>query len=205
MMVIFLLIFGYVFGSIPFAVVVSKLRGVNILEVGTHNPGAANVYREIGKKYGIIVWALDTLKGLVPMTIASFLNQPLIVISSVGALAIAGHCFSIFLKFRGGKGVATMGSVVVYLFPLLFPVGGVLYFFNQRTGRKPWIIFLSFLIFFMVAYTFYIAGIVTWHTRFFFKSHGLEVILSMFIFLLVATIANVSTIQEIKQERADNG
>lgn len=205
MIVIFLLISGYILGSIPFAVVVSKLRGVDILEVGTHNPGAANVYREVGKKYGIIVWSLDTLKALIPMIFASFLKQPLVVISGVGALAIVGHCFSIFLNFKGGKGVATMGGVVIYLFPLLFPIGAVLYFLTQRAGRRPWIIFLSFLIFFMVAYTFHIADIVTWHKQFFFRSHGLEIIISMFIFLLVATIANASTIWELKREHSPNG
>jgi glycerol-3-phosphate acyltransferase PlsY len=147
-MSIILLICGYIFGSIPFALVISKLKGVNILKVGTHNPGAANVYREVGKKYGIMVWGLDTIKGVIPMIVAGILKQPLIVVSAVGAAAIVGHCFSLFLKFKGGKGVATMGGVVLYLFPLLFPVGAVLYFWVQKMKRKPSIIFLGFLIFF---------------------------------------------------------
>ena len=91
MTVVSLLIFGYLFGSIPFAVVISRLKGINILEAGTHNPGAANVFREVGRKYGIAVWVADTLKGVVPMLAAGLFKQPLIIISCVGAAAVTGH------------------------------------------------------------------------------------------------------------------
>lgn len=196
-------ILGYLSGSISFAVIVSRLRGVNIRKVGTGNPGAANVFRQVGKPYGIAVWILDTLKGVIPMFIAHrFLQLPVLAVALTGASAIAGHCWSIFLKFKGGKGVATMGGVTLYLLPVLFPLGALLYFWVQGTGRRPVIIYLAFLIFFTSAYLSY-------RFKFLFLfSRGklltgigwLEFILSLIILFGVAILANISTIREIKKQ-----
>lgn len=198
-MILILLISGYISGSIPFAVVVSRLKGVDICKVGTGNPGAANVYREVGKRYGILVWILDTAKGILPMIIAGILKQPLIVIAATGSAAIVGHCFSLFLKLKGGKGVATMGGVTIYLFPLLFPIGAFLYFWVQRRKRKPSIIYIAFLIFFAVAFIFHYLQIITFHQRFYLQPRGFEIILSMLLLLTVAMIANISTVKEVKE------
>jgi glycerol-3-phosphate acyltransferase PlsY len=90
---------AYLLGSIPFAVLVAKFSGLgDITKMGSGNPGATNITRQGGKKMGAITLALDSAKGFIA---AYFWGVP-------GALAVViGHCFSVFLKFKGGKGVAT--------------------------------------------------------------------------------------------------
>ncbi len=198
---IFSLILGYLFGSLSFAVIISRIKGINIREVGTGNPGAANVYREVGKPYGIAVWILDTLKGVVPMIISyQFLHLPFLVVSATGALAIAGHCWSIFLRFKGGKGVATMGGVTLYLFPIIFPIGALLYFWVQKSGRKPIIIYIAFLIFFSALFIFYHTNFLSPFISYYFLPHKkwLEIILSLIILFSIAFSANIATIREVK-------
>jgi glycerol-3-phosphate acyltransferase PlsY len=111
---------GYFLGAIPFGFIVAKINGTDILQEGSGNPGATNVTRTIGKKWGVLVFALDCLKGLVPVLIVKiFYSSSAHQANSIGATLliglVLGHCYSIFLKFRGGKGVATAigGSVVL--------------------------------------------------------------------------------------------
>lgn len=123
------IVIGYLFGSIMFAHIVSKTKGVDITKVGTGNPGAANVLREVGKKQGIIVWFLDACKGAIAMLIVDkILNVPGFWIMMTGASAIIGHCFPLFYKFKGGKGLSTLGGIVFYIIPAIFPAGLALYF-----------------------------------------------------------------------------
>ena len=121
---------GYLLGSVNFAVLVAKKHGVDILKEGSGNPGATNVKRVLGKGPGNLVFALDALKGFVGAGLPTLVGY---VIASQGfALVIPGdafvhgvagfvgtllgHCFSCFLKFKGGKGVAsTIGGLLVLL------------------------------------------------------------------------------------------
>ena len=102
---------GYVVGSIPFALVIGRLYGVDILKEGSGNPGATNVRRVVGKRAGNLCFAGDFLKGLVAagwpqLSILGF-SDPL-RLAIVGLLAaVMGHSFSVFIGFRGGKGVST--------------------------------------------------------------------------------------------------
>ena len=200
--IFFSLLLGYLFGSLPFAVIISKIKKVDIRKVGTGNPGAANVYREVGKTYGISVWVLDTLKGVIPMVVSYYLfHLPFLIIAAIGALAVAGHCWSIFLKFKGGKGVATMGGITIYLFPILFPIGAVLYFWVQKTGRKPVIIYNAFLIFFVLLFFLYYINLLSpFISLFFFKEKWLEILLSIIILFSIALSCNAKTIEEVKEE-----
>ncbi len=196
------LLLGYLFGSLPFAVIISRLKGINIRAVGTRNPGAANVYREVGKPYGILVWILDTLKGVIPMIVANMVfHLPFLVVAATGSLAIAGHCWSIFLGFKGGKGVATMGGVTLYLFPVIFPIGALLYFWVQRTGRKPAIIYPAFLIFFASIFLFYQTNFLSPFIFYYFfpLKKWLEIILSLVVLFAVSFSANISTIKEVRE------
>lgn len=114
---------GYLLGSISFAVIVAKRKGVDIFKEGSGNPGATNVKRVLGSKAGNTVFALDALKGLVaagwPILLLSELR--LAVIGLIAA--IIGHSFSVFLKFRGGKGVATTMGGLLAIMPLTLLVG----------------------------------------------------------------------------------
>lgn len=118
---------GYLFGAIPFAVIIAKSCGVDIFKAGSGNPGATNVKRSCGKFAGNLCFLLDALKGFLaasfPYWIKYFgvsLNDPEILIYVGLASAIVGHSFSIFIKFKGGKGVAvTIGGL---LFVMIIPI-----------------------------------------------------------------------------------
>jgi glycerol-3-phosphate acyltransferase PlsY len=123
---------GYVLGSVSFAVLVAKRRGVDILREGSGNPGATNVKRVLGSNAGNVVFALDFLKGLVAagwpglLVALHILNAgPPVVWAGIAGLAgaIAGHSCSMFLRFRGGKGVATTIGGLAALMPFVMLAG----------------------------------------------------------------------------------
>ena len=105
--------FTYLLASIPFGYVVGKLFGKDITKEGSGNIGATNVTRTIGKKAGILVLILDLLKGFIPVYYAKYLFFDTKYIAIVAVTAVVGHCFSIFMKFKGGKGVATGFGVLI--------------------------------------------------------------------------------------------
>lgn len=116
---------AYLLGSIPFGLIVGKMKGIDVRSAGSGNIGATNVGRLLGRKFFFLVFFLDLLKSLLPMVAASILvrqspdissNQYLLWIA-VGAAAVVGHMFSLFLGFKGGKGVATSAGVVLGLYP----------------------------------------------------------------------------------------
>lgn len=121
-----LMIAAFALGSIPFGVIIAKRHGVDIRTVGSGNPGATNVYRTLGPKAGVPVFVLDALKGGIPAGIAPLIQPTKIgmldvqtIAFLVGCAAILGHCFSPFLGFKGGKGVATLAGVAIGAAPLV--------------------------------------------------------------------------------------
>ena len=129
---------GYLLGSVNFAVLVAKKHGVDILKEGSGNPGATNVKRVLGKGPGNLVFALDALKGFVgaglPYLLLRidandlFINEIFFVVCVAGFVGtLLGHCFSCFLKFKGGKGVAsTIGGLLVLL-PIPILIGAAIW------------------------------------------------------------------------------
>ncbi len=121
-----LILGAYLIGSVPFAYLVSKaVRGIDIREVGSGNVGATNVGRALGRKWGILVFALDVLKGFLPTLAALLLHgcrigEPALPLGAAltGFASVAGHNWPIFLKFKGGKGMATSCGVFLAVFPL---------------------------------------------------------------------------------------
>ena len=117
---IILFVLAYLAGSIPFGLVVGKLfYGVDVRQQGSGNVGTTNVYRVLGKKAGTVVMICDILKGYIPAAIAAALFTPWAAIF-IAAAPVVGHIYSIFLKGRGGKGIATGAGVVLALVPLAF-------------------------------------------------------------------------------------
>jgi glycerol-3-phosphate acyltransferase PlsY len=121
---------AYLLGSTPFGLIVGLCRGVDPRKAGSGNIGATNVGRLLGGRWFALVFTLDLLKGLIPMAAGGLLlrNQPpsselYLLWLLIGFAAIAGHMFSIFLRFKGGKGVATSAGVMLGLFPY-FTVAG---------------------------------------------------------------------------------
>lgn len=124
-----LLLLGYLAGSIPFGVLVTRwMRGVDVREQGSGNIGATNVARVAGRKLGILVLVLDALKGTLPVVLALRVlpDSPLAHVA-VGLAAFLGHCFPVWLKFHGGKGVATALGVLVVLVPWAALAGVAVY------------------------------------------------------------------------------
>lgn len=153
---------GYLIGSINFAILVAKPRGVDLFSVGSGNPGATNVKRTMGAIWGNTVFFLDCGKGFFSVLLAQYIFQLegidvhwIAVLSLAGA--ILGHSFSLFLKFRGGKGVATtMGGLLAFM-PLVLLVGiaiWLLLFFCTRVVALASICFAISLP--ISAYFFYV-------------------------------------------------
>ena len=128
---------GYVLGSVSFAVMIARRHGVDILKAGSGNPGATNVKRVIGKRAGNVVFVLDFFKGVVGAGwpglawALKLLPTDAVVVDWMGlaglAGAIAGHSYSMFLGFRGGKGVATTIGGLAVLMPLVIVAGVVVW------------------------------------------------------------------------------
>ncbi len=118
-MVLFFLILAYLLGSIPSGVIVSKAFGsIDPRTQGSKNIGATNVFRTGGKKLGIITLIGDILKGLIPVALAKVYVDSFFWIGVIAIAAFLGHLFPIFLKFKGGKGIATGLGIFLALAPL---------------------------------------------------------------------------------------
>jgi glycerol-3-phosphate acyltransferase PlsY len=129
------LLICYIIGSIPTSFLVAKyLKGIDIREHGSGNVGATNTARVVGKGWGLLVLAVDILKGLVCVTLVAklFLRWGVPVDEQVyplilGAMAIAGHIWTVFLGFKGGKGIATSSGVFIGVAPKVLLVALVIW------------------------------------------------------------------------------
>ena len=112
------IIIGYLLGSIPTAYIVSRIRkGIDIRNIGSRNMGGANVMREIGAREGVIVGLIDIAKGVGAVLIAQALNISELWVFGAGFAALVGHNFTVFARFRGGRGSATIIGVFLVLAP----------------------------------------------------------------------------------------
>jgi len=116
---IFVALFGYLLGSVPTGLLLTKLFSkIDPRKVGSKNIGATNIFRTVGKTLGILTLVGDVLKGMIPIGIAIQLGVSDVWISAAGLSAFLGHIFPIFLGFRGGKGVATALGVYLVISPI---------------------------------------------------------------------------------------
>ena len=113
------LVMGYLLGSIPFALVAARIRGVDIFTTGSTMAGAANVFWHIGHRTGALVLAGDVTKGSAAVIAAGLLDLPPSALLLVGGAAVLGHWKSAFAGFRGGDGMATLIGVALALEPAL--------------------------------------------------------------------------------------
>ena len=118
---------AYLAGSIPFGALLARLKGIDLRQVGSGNIGATNVARAMGKGWAVAVLAADACKGFVPVWLGRHFGLSATVIALAGAAAIIGHMFTLFLRGRGGKGVATSLGVALALSPSAALVGFVAY------------------------------------------------------------------------------
>jgi|SRR6516165_3329024 glycerol-3-phosphate acyltransferase PlsY len=130
-----LLVGSYLLGSIPFGYLAGRLGGIDIREAGSGNVGATNVVRVLGKGYGYPVLALDFLKGLAAVTISMLMapgrppewNSPEIFGILAAISSVLGHSYPLWLKFKGGKGVATSAGALLALTPVATLIGVVIW------------------------------------------------------------------------------
>lgn len=124
---ILFLLLAYLIGSIPFGLVFAKSKKIDLRKEGSGNIGAANAGRILGKKYGYLTFALDMVKGSIFVILFRYQIIPstYLVLSPAlyGFVAIIGHTFSIFLKFEGGKAVATGAGFIFSYLPIAIPIG----------------------------------------------------------------------------------
>jgi glycerol-3-phosphate acyltransferase PlsY len=112
---------GFLCGSVPFGVIFARLRGIDLQKIGSGNIGATNAARALGKKMGVVVLLCDAGKAVAPILVARYLVHPpgtRWVEAAVGLGAVAGHMFPPWLRFHGGKGVATAFGVFLSIAPL---------------------------------------------------------------------------------------
>ena len=121
---IFFVLLAYLVGSIPFGLVFGLLKGIDIREHGSHNIGTTNTGRVLGQKYAILTYACDMFKGALFVALFRFniIPSTYMVLSPLlyGVVACLGHTFSVYLKFKGGKAVATGSGMILGYAPTLF-------------------------------------------------------------------------------------
>ncbi|MFW0884662.1 glycerol-3-phosphate 1-O-acyltransferase PlsY [Candidatus Acidulodesulfobacterium sp. H_13] len=152
---IFYIIASYLIGSFPTSAVIARLKGVNLAAEGSGNLGATNVSRVIGRKFGIITLTVDTAKGFIPVFIAiKLFPASLILISIIIIAPVLGHCYSVFIKFKGGKGVATGLGVFLAISPeaviIAFSIFLLILLFSKYVSLSSMVsaFFMPFLIFY---------------------------------------------------------
>ena len=144
---------GYLLGSIPCAYIAGRLvKGVDIRQLGGGNVGAVNVMREIGTAAGCTVLFADMAKGLLAVLVAQWLGLPLLFVFIVGLAVVVGHSWPVWLRFKGGQGLATTMGVLLALVPIEFAISFaiivivVLVTSNMRLGAGVGLVFLPLII-----------------------------------------------------------
>lgn len=113
------IVIAYFLGAVPFAYIAGRLKkGVDIRDLGGGNVGATNTLREVGTVAGLLVLAADILKGALAILIAQWLGVSIIIVFMAGLAAVVGHNWSVFIKFGGGKGGATVIGIFLALVPV---------------------------------------------------------------------------------------
>jgi glycerol-3-phosphate acyltransferase PlsY len=151
------IIIAYFCGTLPIAILIAKSKGINITSVGSGNPGASNVARELGIKYGVLVFVGDTLKGALPVA-AMISDRP--VAYACAAAAVLGHVFPVTRKFKGGKGVATAAGSLLPLHPFLIIGAALTWLLMTKVTKKASIASIAIVPVLVVA--FIMSGSPSW-------------------------------------------
>ena len=122
-----ILVGAYLLGSIPTGLLLGKAYGVDVRNEGSGNIGATNLYRTVGRKVGVLTLIGDCLKGMLPVLLISYCSPFPGFAPWVGLAAFLGHVFTVFLRFKGGKGVATALGVFLALSPLSVSIALLLF------------------------------------------------------------------------------
>ncbi|MFC1902902.1 glycerol-3-phosphate acyltransferase [Chloroflexota bacterium] len=175
---------AYLIGSFPSAYIMARVRkGVDIRQVGSRNMGAMNVFYQVGFVEGLLVLAVDIGKGAAAVALARWLGVPMIAELFAAVVVIVGHGFSVFLKFRGGRGGATLIGVLVFLIPWGIPFYLALLGIGLLITRYPTLSYSVALLCF---------PFVAW-----LKYHSLELVIFSVAILLLPGIKYIPRIKEM--------
>ena len=179
------IIISYLIGSFPAAYLMGRFRkGIDIRKVGTRNMGAMNVIYNVGMAEGILVLFIDAIKGAAAVFLARWLGTPHEIQLAAGAVAVIGHGFPVFLKFRGGRGGATVVGVVAFLMPWVLVIGLPLFGLIMLITRFPTFSYgLALTCCPFVAWLIY---------------HSAEYVIFSIILLLIPTIKYIPRIKEMR-------
>jgi len=134
-LIITLFIFAFLCGSIPSGIIAAKTKGIDLRQFGSGNIGATNVLRAVSKTAALITLIADMLKGAIPLMLGIYLKIGEPYLEMLAVTAVLGHDFSIFMKFKGGKGVATSLGVFFVYSPLIGLINALLWFFSAVTFK----------------------------------------------------------------------
>jgi glycerol-3-phosphate acyltransferase PlsY len=151
--IVLAIVIGYLLGSIPCAYIAARLvKGVDIRQMGGGNVGSLNVMREIGTVAGFAVFFADVAKGSLTVLVAQWLGVPLLWVFAAGLVALAGHSWPVWLKFKGGQGLAPAMGVLLVLAPIEFAISfaiiAIVVFItsNARFGAAVGLVLLPLII-----------------------------------------------------------
>jgi glycerol-3-phosphate acyltransferase PlsY len=196
------LIVGYLIGAISNAVIVSKAHGVDIFKVGSGNPGATNVKRSVGKFAGDLTFILDLLKGflvtlwpLLPGVPVEVFGVDPVYLSLAGlAGALIGHSFSIYIGFRGGKGVATTIGGLLALMPIIVIIGLVVWLIVFYSSRYVSLASICFALSMPVSVGVFMAlGVHVW------RPYSLVHLIVGLVIAVLIVVRHISNIQRLMQ------
>lgn len=183
--IIIYLLLAYLCGAIPFGYVIAKLfKRVDIRTIGSGNPGATNVYRTISKPLGVLTLVLDLLKGFIPVYFTMLLNPDSVwLIIAVAFVTIIGHVFTVFLNFKGGKGVATGCGVFLALNPLAILI--------------CFLVFVLFLVLFRYVSFASIMAAATLPISLYFLNSMAEIVIFASIISILVIVRHISNIKRL--------
>ena len=155
------LIFAYLLGSFPSAYMMARFRkGIDIRGVGSKNLGAMNVFYKVGFVEGLLVLTVDVGKGAAAVALAHWLGVPMIAELFAGIAAVIGHGFPVWLKFRGGRGGATVIGILIFLMPWGIPFYLGIFGLSLLITRYPTLSYsVAFLCFPFIAWLIYHSGV----------------------------------------------
>ena len=151
---------AYLLGSIPFPYIIGRLKkGIDIRQVGSRNMGAMNTFYNVGIASGFLALFMDVGKGAAAVALAQWLSDSNLVMFFAGATVVLGHNFPVWLKFKGGKGGATLVGVFIYLMPWGIPIGLSIFFALLLLTRFPTLSYsIALLCFPFIAWLIYHQG-----------------------------------------------
>ena len=161
------ILLGYLLGALPFAHLASRIRGVDIFSTGNTQAGTANVFWNVGRRTGALVFVADLTKGAAAVTIAGLLDVPPPLALAAGGAAIAGHWMSVFTGFRGGDGMAPLMGIALALALPTAALGAavglaVIILMRRSSLRSTWGICVCFMVMAVFSQYYQIGQEVVW-------------------------------------------